>query len=109
VPLDYTEAAKWTRQAAEQGLASAQLDLAYLYEQGKGLPLDYIAAYMWYKSAADRGEKPAQARLKSLSTVMSRAQIQCASAAAGQLHTPVSPESEDSSSDIVGKTFTEHR
>jgi hypothetical protein len=40
---------------------------------------------------------------------MSREQIKRASAAAGQLRIPVSPQNEDSSSEIVGKAFTDRR
>jgi len=96
------------RAAAEQGFARAELDLAYLYEQGKGVPLDYVSAYLWYKSAADRGEKRAGARLRSVSTVMTADQIKRATAAAGQMHLPVSTEN-DSSSEVIGQAFSERR
>jgi TPR repeat protein len=45
VPLNYSEAAKWTLKSALQGYAWAQIDMAYLYEQGKGVPLDYVSAF----------------------------------------------------------------
>lgn len=88
------------------GFARAALDLAYLYEQGKGVPLDYVSAYVWYKSAADHGEKRAAARLRSISTVMTADQIRRATAAAGQMHLPVSTEN-DSSLEDIGEAFTE--
>ncbi len=34
--------------AAEQGVPSAQLTLAWMYWQGKGVASDPVAAYMWY-------------------------------------------------------------
>lgn len=34
VPVDFFDAAKWTRKAAEQGYATAQTDLGYLSEPG---------------------------------------------------------------------------
>jgi TPR repeat protein len=85
VSLDYSEAAKWLRGAAEDGYARAQLDLGYLYEQGKGVPLDYVTAYMWYKAAMDRGEQRASARLKSLSVLLTKEQVGTAAAAARDL------------------------
>jgi TPR repeat protein len=39
------------------------------------VPMDHVAAYMWYKAAADRGEHRATAALKSLSFLMTDAQI----------------------------------
>lgn len=40
-------AAYWLERAANQGLASAQSELAWMYFQGHGVPIDYVAAYMW--------------------------------------------------------------
>lgn len=73
--LDSGEAAKWARRAAEQGYPAGQADLAYLYEQGKGVPLDYVAAYTWYSLAAAGGENHSPARLKSLTRIMLSAQL----------------------------------
>ena len=44
VPLDYTEAMKSYRKAAEQGHASAQNNLGVMYANGQGVPLDYAEA-----------------------------------------------------------------
>ncbi|MBO0911052.1 MAG: hypothetical protein J2P13_04610, partial [Acidobacteria bacterium] len=60
-------------------------DLAYLYEQGKGVPLDYIAAYEWYKAAWDGGERRAGSRLKGLRRIMTEEQVAKATAAASEL------------------------
>ena len=38
VSLDYSEAAKYLRAAAEQGLPEGEVALAYLYEHGEGVP-----------------------------------------------------------------------
>ena len=54
------------RRAAEQGYSRAQADLAYMYEQGRGVPLDYVAAYSWYTMAVAGGEHHSASRLKSL-------------------------------------------
>src|SRR5689334_18002882 len=98
---DFTEAAKWVRKAAMLGYARAELDLGYLYEQGKGVPPDHVAAYMWYKIAAAGGERRAVAQLKSLSSVMTEAQIRQATIAAAELniHTP-NPSSASGSASV---------
>ena len=85
VTLDYSEAAKWVQRAAEQGYAKAQIDLGYLYEQGKGVPLDYVNAYTWYKLAVMGGDERGRARMKTLSRLMTQAQISEASNRAAQV------------------------
>jgi TPR repeat protein len=72
VALDFVEAAKWARQAAEQGYARAETDLGYLYEQGKGVPLDYANAYRWYRLAAAGGDERSRPRMESLTRVMTK-------------------------------------
>lgn len=55
VAMDYTEAAKWYRKAAEHrgtAAASAQYSFAECYEHGKGVEQDFIEAYKWYNIAA---------------------------------------------------------
>jgi hypothetical protein len=60
VPKDTTEAVKWYRKAAEQGLASVQNGLGYMYENGNGVPKDTTEAVKWYRKAAEQGEAYAQ-------------------------------------------------
>ena len=55
VPLDYVEAAKWYRKAAEQGDATAQFALATCYQFGEGVPQDSVEAAKLYRLAADQG------------------------------------------------------
>jgi hypothetical protein len=57
---DYVEAMRWYRQAADQGNATAQTHVGYLYEKGLGVPQDYNEALNWYRKAADRGHAAAQ-------------------------------------------------
>jgi TPR repeat protein len=52
VQQDYSEAAKWTRKAAEQGYAPAQAHLGVLYWNGQGVQQDVVLAYMWLSLAA---------------------------------------------------------
>ena len=54
VPEDDVEAVRWYRLAAEQGHASAELNLGLSYEYGTGVPQDYVQAYMWYDISAAR-------------------------------------------------------
>src|SRR5262249_50854876 len=36
------------QRAAEEGIPTAQLALARLYDEGKGVPRDPVSAYMWF-------------------------------------------------------------
>lgn len=54
------EAALWFRKAAEQGLASAQNEIGFAYECGRGVPEDHHQAAFWYRKAADQGNADAQ-------------------------------------------------
>lgn len=57
VPPNYTEAAKWYRKAAEQGLVIAQYYICGLYQHGLGVPLDNVQAHMWC-SLVERSDHP---------------------------------------------------
>lgn len=63
VPKDYTEAAKWYREAADQGHAISQYMLGIMHDQGDGMLPDYIEAVAWYRKAAENGHIPAQLEL----------------------------------------------
>jgi|GEM_PF-358066 len=52
---DYVEAAKWYRQAAEQGHGYAQLTLGEMYYRGEGVRQDFAEAAKWIRRAADQG------------------------------------------------------
>lgn len=62
-PVDYAEATRWFRAAAEQGLAPAQDSLAHCYLKGVGLPADYAQAARWARLAAEQGNPRAFALL----------------------------------------------
>jgi Sel1 repeat-containing protein len=66
VAQDYTQAAKWYRQAADQGLAVAQCNLAALYAAGAGMKSDPAEAVRWYRKAADQGSADAQYNLAQM-------------------------------------------
>jgi TPR repeat protein len=60
VPQDYAAATEWFRKAAEQGLDTAQFNLAQRYGDGMGAPRDLKVAADWYRRAANQGMAEAQ-------------------------------------------------
>jgi len=62
VAQDDTEALRWYRLAADQGLAAAQAGLGYMYLNGRvsGWIPNYTEALRWYRLAADQGSAFAQ-------------------------------------------------
>jgi len=63
VAKDPVAAVQWYRRAAEQGLATAQFNLAVIYAEGDGVPKDSAAAVQWYRLAAEQGMVDAQYNL----------------------------------------------
>jgi hypothetical protein len=63
VERDEAAAAVWYRAAAEQGLATAQSNLARLYDLGRGVEPDAEEAAIWYRRAAEQGHIGSQYRL----------------------------------------------
>ena len=55
VALDYQEAMRWFRKAADQGLAMAQGNMGVIYAKGQGVAQDYQEAMRWFRKAADQG------------------------------------------------------
>ncbi len=53
VEQDYGEAAKWYREAAEQGLPEAQIALGIKYELGTGVPRDLSESHRRYSLAVE--------------------------------------------------------
>ncbi|KAI9348461.1 hypothetical protein DFJ73DRAFT_433325 [Zopfochytrium polystomum] len=66
VEMDYTEAVRWHRKAAEQGHAWGQKDLGHRYSRGEGVEQDFAEAARWYRKAAEQGNAVAQNSLGSL-------------------------------------------
>ena len=56
-------AAEWYCKAAEQGNASAQYGIGFLYRRGLGVTKDYEKAVNWFKASALLGETNAQYEL----------------------------------------------
>jgi len=88
VSMDHKVAAHWITLAAENGYAAAMHDLAYLYERGKGVPLDYVSAYAWYTHAVAAGDASSVERLRNLSQIMTRRQIEQADSLVSQRSLP---------------------
>jgi TPR repeat protein len=63
VSKNRTEAVKWYRKAADQGLAASQYELGVGYAVGEGVPKDKTEAVKWYRKAADQGLAEAQFNL----------------------------------------------
>ena len=59
VALDYKEAVKWYRKAADQGNAYGQCQLGHCYRDGEGVAQDYKEAVKWYRWAAEQGNDDA--------------------------------------------------
>jgi tetratricopeptide (TPR) repeat protein len=60
---NYAEAVKWYRKSAEQGNASGQHDLGYMYYNGYGVTKDYEEAVKWYRKSAEQGDASGQYNL----------------------------------------------
>ena len=74
--------ATYARQAAEAGLAPAQLNLGVLYAQGEGVQRDLVEAWVWFNLAASKDQAQADAFRSRLDRIMSEEQRQRARAVA---------------------------
>jgi TPR repeat protein len=54
--VDYHEAIKWYKLAAEAGKASGQYSLGAMYMRGKGVAVDQREGIKWIKLAAESGK-----------------------------------------------------
>ena len=54
------------RAKAEQGDVEAQVALAEVYLEGRGVPVDYVEAAKWYRKAAEQGDASAQTNLGTM-------------------------------------------
>ena len=60
---DFVTALSEWKPLAEQGDATAQINLGVMYEDGKGVSQDYEIAVKWYRLAAEQGDVRAQINL----------------------------------------------
>ncbi len=63
LPVDFAEAAKWYRRAADQGEPRAQNNLGFAYQNGRGVPTDYVEARKWFEKSAAAGNVDGQNNL----------------------------------------------
>ncbi|GAC1369321.1 MAG: hypothetical protein NVS3B3_17900 [Aquirhabdus sp.] len=66
IPQNYTKAFAWYGDAAAKGDTNAQLKLAEMYNQGKGIHQDLSEALARYRQLADQGNANAQYRLAEM-------------------------------------------
>jgi len=62
-PVDYEEAAKWTRLAAANGHAEAQYIMGLIYDDGNLVSEDHSQALRWYRLSAQQGFPHAQIKV----------------------------------------------
>ena len=55
VDVDFAEASRWLRRAAEQGHADAMTGLGVIYTYGRGVDVDFAEANRWFRRAAEQG------------------------------------------------------
>ena len=60
---DYTQAARWFREAAESGEPGAQDSLGDMHLEGRGMPSDYKEALRWFRRSANQGHAAGQLSL----------------------------------------------
>jgi hypothetical protein len=63
---DYASAMRLLRPLAEQGDASAQSDLGFMYKWARGVPQNYAEAMKWFRKAADQGHDRGQFNLGTM-------------------------------------------
>ena len=61
--------------AADQGNASAQHRLGYMYIQGYGVAQDYVTSHLWFNLATLNGDRSAAENREIVAARMNRSQI----------------------------------
>jgi len=69
VQRDITEAVKWLKRSAEQNFTPAQVQLANMYEYGKGVPVNKAEALRYYALAAAHGDFVSSQKVAQLTGV----------------------------------------
>jgi uncharacterized protein len=81
----YKRSAELFRQAADQGLPVAQLQLALQLRDGQGLPRDAVEAYAWMLASYDGGGPSVAPNLQALESELSSTQLEQAKTKAREL------------------------
>ena len=58
--VSYGQDFEETKARAEQGNATAQTQLGFMYERGEGVPQNNVRAYVWFSVAAAQGYEVAR-------------------------------------------------
>ncbi len=66
VEVDFKQAIRWYREAADKGYMVAQHNLGINYNSGNGISKDYKEAVKWYRKAAKQGYKGSQYNLANM-------------------------------------------
>jgi uncharacterized protein len=81
----FSQAAEWLCQAAEQGLPQAQLQLARLLRDGRGVPMDRSQAYVWLLLSTRSGGQDGAKELQDLEANLGTTEIERAKTRAQEL------------------------
>jgi hypothetical protein len=81
----FDRSAELFRKAAEQGLPSAQLQLALQLRDGQGVPRDVFEAYVWMLVSHEIGQRSIASDLQALEAELSSTQIEQAKSKAREL------------------------
>lgn len=73
---DYATALREWRPLADQGVALAQYNLGFMYDNGRGVPQDAPTAYMWVNIAAASGNKDATENRDKITRRMTPSQVE---------------------------------
>ncbi|MCH9020157.1 MAG: SEL1-like repeat protein, partial [Proteobacteria bacterium] len=97
LPTDYAAAARWFREAAEQGHAEAQFNLGILYATGAGVERDRVQALMWLILADSAGVEAARERRRQIAAELSPPDVEEAEILADALRPVDAPPAPPSS------------
>ena len=64
-----------TKALAEQGNASAQHNLGFMYATGEGVPLNILRAYIWFSVAAAQGNESGRTNRDKASDMLTPEQL----------------------------------
>lgn len=80
VAQNYSEAIKWYRRSAEQGLSVAQFNLGSLMYDGNGVARDLFGALGWFEKAAAQGDVTAQMMAERVREELDKPKVQAGQA-----------------------------
>jgi uncharacterized protein len=100
---DFATALRRIRPLAEQGNASAQNELAFLYSYGYGVPQNDAEAMKWYRKAADQGNADAQSNLGRMEAAAAYGRRDYATAL--RLYRPLADQGDTNAQTFLGFSY----